>query len=325
MRHGSTAPSRQARGDADPVGDGARPHEPARTLGLFFALGSGVALSSIAVGAWPGTDHVTILAVGLAALLIGCTLWSLGRRTPAPVLSVALALGTLLIATVQLASGSPAAAATYGIFYIFCVTFAVLFTRTAEAVTQTALVVVVQILVVGELGSFAPGDRRGITAQVLINVLTSVGVAVVMAHHLRRRRRAEWHVRTQSQTDALTGLANRVALLNRLDTVTAEASEASALLLLDVSDFRDVNDTFGAEVGDQLLKVVARRLRAAVRDADVVARTGGDEFAVLLTAPPGSHVRRVAQRTATRLLDAALEPFDIEGIALSIRSVSVSR
>ncbi len=98
------------------------------------------------------------------------------------------------------------------------------------------------------------------------------------------RKRAEQKIVELARTDALTGLANRVAFLDRLQFAFARARRGAhsfAVLYLDLDHFKDVNDTLGHPAGDTLLKVVADRLRACVRETDMVARFGGDEFAVL--------------------------------------------
>src|SRR5262249_43075517 len=87
--------------------------------------------------------------------------------------------------------------------------------------------------------------------------------------------------------DALTGLPNRRLLLDRLNhAIAASARESSfgAMLLLDLDDFKTLNDTRGHDVGDQLLVEVARRLGRTLRETDSAARLGGDEFVVLLEA-----------------------------------------
>jgi diguanylate cyclase (GGDEF)-like protein len=85
--------------------------------------------------------------------------------------------------------------------------------------------------------------------------------------------------------DALTGLATRLLLRDRLDTAVDAARRRQtglALLMVDLDKFKDINDTFGHHAGDEVLRVTADRLLAAVRKADTVARFGGDEFVVLL-------------------------------------------
>lgn len=98
-------------------------------------------------------------------------------------------------------------------------------------------------------------------------------IAEVVLPHMRRARDLE----RLAYEDPLTGLANR----RRFDERLAEGRD-SALLLIDLDDFKRVNDTLGHEAGDRLLQAVAGRLRAGVSRVDLVARLGGDEFAVLL-------------------------------------------
>ena len=117
----------------------------------------------------------------------------------------------------------------------------------------------------------------------------------------------------QALTDALTGLPNRKCFTQRAAEAIRE-HDVSALLLFDLNHFKEVNDTLGHHVGDQLLQVVAARLADASRDADTVARLGGDEFAVLL---PGMG-RDEAGETARRLLDALSAPLELEGLLVNV-------
>ena len=121
----------------------------------------------------------------------------------------------------------------------------------------------------------------------------------------KAQRRALEH---QALHDALTGLPNRTLLNDRLSHAikTAQrAGEPMALLLIDLDEFKEVNDTLGHHVGDMLLTQVAERLKKPLRDSDTVARLGGDEFAVLL---PAATDQERAFEIAHRLRDAILEP-----------------
>ena len=89
-----------------------------------------------------------------------------------------------------------------------------------------------------------------------------------------------------SQRDALTGTPNRALMLDRLEsavTLARRRGTRTAVLFLDLDDFKQVNDTLGHAVGDAVLQLVARRAESMVRDSDTVSRHGGDEFLVLLT------------------------------------------
>jgi diguanylate cyclase (GGDEF)-like protein len=127
-----------------------------------------------------------------------------------------------------------------------------------------------------------------------------------------RRRAAEQQV--LARTDELTGLGNRRALLTALDRVTAERMPA-ALALLDLDRFKEVNDTLGHHVGDELLRQVGHRLSRAVRSTATVVRLGGDEFAVLL---PGVEAPAEAMAVAQRVLDALEAPFVLQDLQLAV-------
>ncbi len=98
------------------------------------------------------------------------------------------------------------------------------------------------------------------------------------------RKRSAAKIAALARTDSLTGLANRAAFLDRLQLAFARARRGAglfAILYIDLDHFKDVNDTLGHPIGDALLQAVADRLKNCVRETDLVARFGGDEFAVL--------------------------------------------
>jgi len=116
--------------------------------------------------------------------------------------------------------------------------------------------------------------------------------------------------------DSLTGLANRSVFVEALQQAIASAKRGDkglAVLYLDLDHFKDVNDTLGHPVGDELLKAVAERMRSVSRETDTVARFGGDEFAVIVaaTADPAA-----AAILADKLIKALAEPFAVLGNTL---------
>jgi diguanylate cyclase (GGDEF)-like protein len=152
-------------------------------------------------------------------------------------------------------------------------------------------------------------------------VLRDVGRGGRLLCALHERNLALCHansaLETLASTDALTGLPNRLRLCTELDARLQPAGSNDgplAILLLDLDRFKQVNDTLGHYLGDLLLQEVAARLREAVRDTDVVARQGGDEFAVLL---PRTELA-VATHVAHRLIHAIESPFLIDGQAIDI-------
>ncbi len=125
--------------------------------------------------------------------------------------------------------------------------------------------------------------------------------------------------------DALTGLPHRALLQDRLNNAVARArrkGEMIALLFLDLDRFKSVNDTFGHAYGDEVLKDVARRLRAWAREQDTVARLGGDEFVIMLNGVEGVANAAAAVQRVLQLMNAN---FLIQGQSLSVGcSIGVS-
>ncbi|MBO9679587.1 MAG: EAL domain-containing protein [Acidovorax sp.] len=132
------------------------------------------------------------------------------------------------------------------------------------------------------------------------------------------RKRAEQEIERLAFYDALTGLPNRRLLLDRLQRAVASClrnRQRGALLFIDLDNFKDLNDTLGHDMGDQLLSEVAQRLVAAVRETDTVARFGGDEFVVMLEslAPDPAEAALQAETVADKLLAHVNQPIALGG------------
>ncbi|WBB65814.1 bifunctional diguanylate cyclase/phosphodiesterase [Micromonospora sp. WMMD812] len=159
-------------------------------------------------------------------------------------------------------------------------------------------------------------ERERYTLQTFASALcTAVRNAQAYAELARV---AEDHAYAASH-DALTGLANRRHLLERgtEQLSVRHADGVTALVLVDLNHFKEVNDTLGHAAGDQVLVQVAERLRGAAQGDDLVARLGGDEFAVLLRGLPAP---AVAAHRAEGLLAALHEPFDLDGMRISVEA-----
>ncbi|MFI5099317.1 MAG: putative bifunctional diguanylate cyclase/phosphodiesterase [Actinomycetes bacterium] len=150
-------------------------------------------------------------------------------------------------------------------------------------------------------------------------------VPLVVVYQAARLSLDEQH---KALHDPLTGLPNRKFLMDRLASATAPRRTAAdrtgdpapppfVLCLLDLDRFKDVNDTLGHHVGDELLALLARRIQGVLRANDVVARLGGDEFAVYLPAISSS---RKAVELATRIREALVEPFSLERVVLEVEA-----
>jgi diguanylate cyclase (GGDEF)-like protein len=132
-----------------------------------------------------------------------------------------------------------------------------------------------------------------------------------LVDNIRDQARRSEH---QSLHDALTGLPNRVLFAERLESALNEGG-ATAVLLLDLDRFKEVNDTLGHHNGDLVLQQVGSRFRKVLRRGDLVARLGGDEFAVLL---PDIESEHAAMQVARGIIDVLQQPFPIGNMSVDI-------
>jgi diguanylate cyclase (GGDEF)-like protein/PAS domain S-box-containing protein len=133
------------------------------------------------------------------------------------------------------------------------------------------------------------------------------------------RKQFESQISFMAHHDLLTGLSNRALFLEKLQEAgerLRRRGEAFTIFMLDLDRFKDVNDSLGHHIGDELLKEAAHRLRASLRDTDTLARLGGDEFAIIQTGQ--DEQREAAIALAIRLIDNLNEAIEIDGHKLSI-------
>jgi diguanylate cyclase (GGDEF)-like protein/PAS domain S-box-containing protein len=163
-------------------------------------------------------------------------------------------------------------------------------------------------------------DGRAVPYQFsVVNLLDDPVVAglVISAHDISARRELEDRLAHLAAHDPLTGLANRTALLEHLAaarTRVRQAPEGLVVFFVDLDRFKSINDLYGHDIGDRMLLSVARRLRAAVRPGDFVARFGGDEFVVVCDELDASATAVVAARLETVISD----PVNVNGLTLQI-------
>jgi diguanylate cyclase (GGDEF)-like protein len=145
----------------------------------------------------------------------------------------------------------------------------------------------------------------------------SAATLVAVIEDISQRKQFEEELMHLARHDALTGLANRTLLLDRVSQAIAQARRSGnqvAMLFLDLDRFKTINDSLGHDAGDRVVVEVGRRLKHAVRDADTVARFGGDEFVVLLPELPNENI---AAALAQKILTALFEPMLIQGHELA--------
>ncbi|MFT4518064.1 MAG: diguanylate cyclase (GGDEF)-like protein [Halioglobus sp.] len=130
---------------------------------------------------------------------------------------------------------------------------------------------------------------------------------------------SEWEEKlfNQAHYDSLTGLPNRLSMQDRIDLLVKQCSRsgnAFAVSFIDLDDFKLVNDALGHIVGDELIEVVANRLKGCVRQGDMVSRMGGDEFVFISTAFPSNESAALTMsRISEKILQVVAEPVDIGG------------
>lgn len=166
------------------------------------------------------------------------------------------------------------------------------------------------------------GERFEYTLAPVLDEQRNTEAIVCIFRDITEQALAEEKIWHNAHHDLLTGLPNRRLFLDRLEQEIKHAKRSSlplAVLFMDLDGFKEVNDSFGHEVGDHLLAEVAARLTDCVRADDTVARLGGDEFTVILT---GAKQRKDVERVAQIIIDALAIPFCIEQQVVRI-SVSV--
>jgi diguanylate cyclase (GGDEF)-like protein len=145
------------------------------------------------------------------------------------------------------------------------------------------------------------------------------GCWVTTHEDITERWRNEARVSFMAHHDALTGLANRAALIEKIEDACARYrrwGQVFAVLMLDLDRFKQVNDTFGHPAGDELLKQVAERIKGALQETDILARLGGDEFAIV-QLNDGDQAD-AAGCLATEIIRLVNEPFTVEGNVVSV-------
>jgi len=169
----------------------------------------------------------------------------------------------------------------------------------------------------------AEGIAEGKTFNNIVNLPDGRAVSVVnkpvagggwLATHedVTERQRSEERIAHMARHDALTDLPNRVLLLEQLnhEIKRVKRGECLAVLCLDLDQFKSVNDALGHHIGDELLKLVGERLRRCTRELDIVARMGGDEFAIIMTQMEQA---ADAATLSKRIRDSVIKPYQVEG------------
>jgi len=239
------------------------------------------------------TAYLYDIAASMYFLLLAMGIWFVGPRIPRGWgLDLGLALAGIPLAGAATVAMSPQAQVLVGLtlmVYAVCASYFLPLAR---------YLVLVSVLLVAYGAALAINAQLNPIYFVIIAVFTVAvtGVVGVLVSQLR----------AQAVTDGLTGVLNRRGLLVMSELVQADLARGHGVVsvaLIDLDDFKRYNDEYGHLAGDQALREVAQHLRAALRGSDVIARFGGDEFAILLRGVDPGEAEDILSRIANSGVD----------------------
>nr|WP_297428949.1 GGDEF domain-containing protein [uncultured Actinotalea sp.] len=279
----------------------------ARPLAGLFAAGGTLSAVVVALPGWSDMRELPIFLLAVLAVAGGGVLWCCGHRFSTMGVSAFLAFGTAIIGTAQYLFGGGGASASYAMLYVWVALYAAMTFRVHVVALHLAATVAVHAAVLLLLG-----DDASIVSRLALTLGTQIAAGVVVG-------RMAAHLRAVAGADPLTGLANRRSAARALARATPpgrsaravqvgrvlRAPRAVAVVVLDLNGFKAVNDRLGHAAGDELLVRVARAWSAAVEPGWTLARTGGDEFLLVLPEAATTSVEEALRRLRAAAPDVA--------------------
>jgi diguanylate cyclase (GGDEF)-like protein len=239
---------------------------------LLFGAGAVLSLVALILPHHPGPDPFADTISSLVALLLAGVLWRFGRKAPMWFFHAMVQTGNLLIAVGMFTGGPARTTEHYAFLYLWGALYAFYFFSRRAALLHMAAGALgyAGVLLVKE------SDVLWISKWfVMMGSFTVVGMIVSWLTH---------RIRSLARYDSLTGLFNRRSFEEELGRLVARRQPDAQLcvLLVDLDNFKSVNDTLGHQAGDRFLKEVTARWAEQLRSQDILARYGGDEFAAVL-------------------------------------------
>lgn len=272
---------------------------------LYWGAGGGalIQLQFGWIGAFVERAGVT-LAVGSIVMVLGLLWWAMGElEVPARWLElpVLLSYGIFLV----MFANMPTIEAQLGMIYLIPLIFVALFMPARSLVLYIALSVVLIL----QASIRHMDDEFGLVPGLLtiVALASSAGLTFYVRLELNR---IEELAASLSDRDALTGLANLRPLYERVELGLQEAERSGAgftVIMLDLDGFKRVNDEYSHSVGDETLRVVARAIADTVRRDELVARRGGDEFAIVTGATDPTEIQTLIRRVSHNVSDARVD------------------
>lgn len=269
----------------------------ARSLAVFFASGGTVSLLVLLAAtfgdlpAWAEVDRAGIAVTVALAATAAVLLATAAERVGALACHLFAAAGSVLIAACQALAGGGMATSVYALLYVFVVLHAALFFTARAIVGQVLVSAVAQVAAliwVGEAAAIAP--------QLILTAGTQLVSGLVISA-------LAVNLRVRADTDPLTGLGNRrrayTRLVRELEFSRHDVARSTCVAVIDLDDFAAYNDARGEVAGDVVLADLSQFWRGVLREEDVLTRTGGDEFTLVLA----DCEVEVATAVVRRLLD----------------------
>lgn len=145
-----------------------------------------------------------------------------------------------------------------------------------------------------------------------VTLLAALPVFAAWAHHQRKLEQANGHLQQLAFEDSMLGCMNRRGFTDNVTNTLASSApnDPSALLIIDVDNFKAINDRFGHDLGDEALKAIALAIRSTVRATDFLGRIGGEEFGLFMPATDLAEARMIAQRICNSVATTLFAPMD---------------